>query len=289
MLRSPIVWFGGKGCVGTRKRILDLLPPHEAYVEPFGGGGSILIGKPPARMETYNDLDGALVDFFRVMADPVLFPHFWSRAIMLPVSREYWHECLRTWEHTLDPLERVTRWFVVARQSFAGMFGSSWGTTIDPNSNSRPWAWQSILADLPLIHQRLQRVQIENSDFRDILKRYRGPGYLAYRDPPYVQSTRRSGRYRHEMTDTDHRDLVDLLLNYDGAVVLSGYASDLYARLETAGWTRTEWQVVCSAAGRTTASGLKGVGKCLAKQQRTESVWRNAECLRRCQPVKRRR
>lgn len=114
MLRSPIVWFGGKGCVGTRKRILDLLPPHDGYIEPFGGGGSILIAKPPAKIETYNDLDGALVDFFRVMSDPVLFPHFWSRVSMLPVSREYWHECLHTWEHTLDPLERVIRWYAAS-------------------------------------------------------------------------------------------------------------------------------------------------------------------------------
>lgn len=268
-------------CQGTRKRILDLLPPHDGYIEPFGGGGSILIAKPPSKVETYNDLDGALVDFFRVMSDPVLFPHFWSRVAMIPVSREYWHECLKTWEHTLDPLERVIRWYVVARQSFAGMFGSAWGSTVGTESASRPWAWQSILADLPLIHQRLVRVQIENADFRDCLKRYRGPGYLAYCDPPYVPSTRRSGRYRCELTEHDHQDLVNLLMDYDGAVVLSGYASPLYERLEKSGWSRTDWQVVCSAAGRTVASGLKGVGKCLARQRRTESVWRNPECLRR--------
>ena len=167
MLRSPIVWFGGKGCMGTRKRILELLPPHEAYIEPFGGGGTILIAKKPMRGETYNDLDGALVDFFRVLADLTLFPHFWSRVAMLPVSREYWHECLRTWEHTQDPLERVARWFVVARQSFAGMFGSSWGTTVTPAANGRPWAWQSILADLPLIEER--HLVLVN-EFKRILK-----------------------------------------------------------------------------------------------------------------------
>ena len=161
------------------------------------------------------------------------------------------------------------------------MFGRSWGTTVTPAANGRPWAWQSILADLPLIHQRLMRVQIECADFRDCLKRYRGPGYLAYCDPPYVHGTRRSGRYKCEMTDADHQDLVDLLLNYEGAVVLSGYASPLYARLESAGWDRVDWQTVCCAAGRTARNGLKGAGCYLAKQRRTESCWRNPECLKR--------
>lgn len=281
MLRSPIVWFGGKGCVGTKRRILDLLPPHDGYLEPFGGGASVLIAKKPVGQEVYNDLDGALVDFFRVLADPVLFPHFWSRVRLLPYSREYWHECLRTWQGTIDPLERAVRWFVVARQSFAGAFGSSWGTTVSAENQGRPWSWQSILADLPLIHQRLQRVQIEHCDFRRCLERYHGNGYLAYCDPPYAPSTRKSGRYHCELTDADHRDLVKILLTYDGAVVLSGYRTDMYAPLEKAGWARTDWQVVCSAAGRTAASGLKGAGKCLLNQRRTESVWRNPECLRR--------
>lgn len=276
-LRSPITWFGGKGCF--RRKLLPLLPPHRAYIEPFGGGASVLMAKTPADIEIYNDVDRGLFDFFSVISNPTMFPLFWSRVANLPYSREYYDECRDTWHGCKDPLERVCRWFVVARQSFSGEFGCSWGTCISSSNNGRietAASWQTIMRDLPLIHQRLQRVQIECCDFRDCLKRYRGPGYLAYCDPPYVASTRKSGRYNHELLDQDHLDLVDLLLGYDGAVVLSGYPNPLYKPLEDAGWERLEFQSHCTVCARTVKTRHKA-----AEMKRTECVWSNPETLRR--------
>jgi DNA adenine methylase len=276
-LRSPITWFGGKGCF--RRKLYPLLPDHQAYVEPFGGGGSVLIGKAPAAIEVYNDLDEGLHHFFTVLANPILFPHFWSRVTMLPYSRELYNDCLTTWYASQDPLERAVRWFVVARQSFSGEFGCAWGSCVSSSSQGRiqtAAGWQSILRDLPQIHQRLQRVQIEHCDFRDCLKRYQGPGYLAYCDPPYVASSRKGGSYAHEMTDIDHRDLVTLLLDYRGAVVLSGYPNAIYAPLEAAGWKRLNFRACCTACGRTAATKhLK------AELVRTECVWLNQEAIKR--------
>jgi len=277
LLRSPVTWFGGKGCF--RRKLYPLLPEHTAYVEPFGGGASVLIGKPPVDIEVYNDLDEGLFTFFQVVANPILFPHFWQRVCHLPYSRGLYEECRTTWFATHDPLERAVRWFVVARQSFSGEFGCSWGSCISVSNQGRietTSSWQSIIRALPEIHARLQRVQIEHCEFRDCLTRYQGKGYLAYCDPPYVAATRKSGTYAHEMTDKDHRDLVEILLKYQGCVVLSGYPNDLYSPLETAGWSRLDFRSCCTACGRTKATAHKR-----STLARTECVWMNPEAVSR--------
>lgn len=280
-VRTPLHWIGGKGRLVAK--FLPLLPSHNHYVEPFGGGGSVLIAKKPCRgNETFNDLSKALVDFFRVLSDEQTFEKFYRRVAPLPCSRDIYNDARETWEQTEDRVERVAKWFVVARQSFGGIFGCSWGTVTESPKGSWTGSWISTLQMLPGLHARLQLVQIENDDYRTVLKRYNGAGYLAYCDPPYVTDTRVTETvYDHEMTNKDHRELVSMLLEYDGAVVLSGYRHRVYQPLEDAGWERLDIETCCAAAGRTAGSGLKGKGASLKKQPRTECVWRNPIALRR--------
>lgn len=282
--RAPFPWFGGKGNSKIKTAILDIIPPHERYIEPFGGGASILIAKEQSKVEVYNDLNRGVVNFFKVISDVDYFGKFMARSALLPVSREMYEEYLRTWPAISEPVEQAVRWYFIAQQSFGGMFGSSWGTSI--NSTSRGMSaqtsrWRSSFDNLPLVHDRMQKVQIECCDWRNVLKRYSGEGWLAYCDPPYVSGTRRAGGYEHELKDTDHVELIQALLAYDGAVVLSGYNSQLYNPLAEAGWDMHAVEVVCSAAGRTRASGLQGAGNATAKQRRTECIWRNPEAMRR--------
>lgn len=284
MSRTAFPWFGGKASPKIQKAILSRLPPHTHYLEPFGGGASILLNKEPCSVEVYNDVNRGVVNFFRVVADYESFARFLSRVSMLPVSRELFEEHARTWAGIHEPIEQAVRWYFVARQSFSGEFGSSWGSVV--NSSNAGMAetaasWQSALRSLPEIHKRMQRVQIECTDWRDALKRYSGSGWLAYCDPPYVMGARRSVGYEHELHDGDHRELIETLLSYDGAVLLSGYNSALYQPLSDAGWDRAEIEVVCAAAGRTRVSGLQGEGKARTRQGRTECIWRNPEAMRR--------
>lgn len=283
-IRAPFPWFGGKGNPKIKQAILELLPAHEFYVEPFGGGASILITKTSARVEVYNDVNRGVVNFFRVIADVEYFSKFMARAALLPVSRELFEEFGRTWMGIHDPVEQAVRWYYIAQQSFGGMFGNSWGTTVTTSSRGMSETtskWRASFENLPKVHDRMQQVQIECADWRDVLKRFSGPGWLAYCDPPYVAGTRKAGGYDHELKDSDHTALITTLLTYDGAVVLSGYNSPLYEPLAKAGWDRHTVDVVCSAAGRTRVSGLQGTGNVKAKQQRTESIWRNPEAIRR--------
>lgn len=277
-IRSPFPWFGGKASPKIKRALLEALPPHTRYIEPFGGGASILIAKEPVPVEIYNDVNRGVVSFFRVLASREYFGPFMARVREMPYSRELYEECLRTWPAIHDPVEQAARWYFVARQSFGGLFGNAWGTgiTTDPTAS-----WRSSFDNLPRVHDRLQRVQIECCDWRDCLKRYSGAGWLAYCDPPYVSGCRKAGGYEHELRDSDHEALIATLLAYDGAVVLSGYASSLYAPLAEAGWDKLEVEVVCCAAGRTRASGLQGPGRVKEHQRRTECIWRNPEAMRR--------
>lgn len=254
------------------------LPPHDYYIEPFGGGASILLAKQPAKVEVYNDINRGVVNFFRVVASPEDFPRFYRCVAQLPYSRELYEEYLRTWPAIHDQVEQAIRWYYVARSSFSGLFGSSWGYAVHSNHTH---AWHSAILNLPAVHYRLKTVMIECADWRDVLSRFNGAGYLAYCDPPYVPGTRKAGGYAHELTVRDHQDLVETLLVYNGAVVLSGYSSDVYRPLLDAGWDYLAIDVVSSAAGRTRASGLQGEGKCKQYQRRTEGIWRNPEAMRR--------
>jgi len=273
-LHSPICWFGGKGNMVAK--LLPLLPPHRIYVEPFGGGASLLFAKPPSPVEVYNDIDSGLVNFFRVLRDPEKFAKFYHLVAFTPYSREEYEYCRKTWESCEDEVEKAYRWFVVARMSFSGAFGYSWGSVVTTSRNGMAATcskWLSTIKMLPAIHERMMRVQIEHADFRDILKRYDTPETLFYCDPPYVPETRRGQVYKHELTLDDHRELVQILLSLKGKVLLSGYAHPVYAPLEEAGWQRIDFRTACYAVGRTRATGIMGEGAAKLMHPRVESVW----------------
>lgn len=278
-LRTPIWWSGGRGRIVPK--LLPLVPPHRIYVEVFGGGGSLLLAREPSMVEVYNDLDSGLVNFFRVLRDPGKFRRFHELAMLTPYSREEYCQCRETWEEAADDAEKAFRWFVVARGSFAGIFGRGWGSVVTTSARgmaSTSSAWLSALSMLPAIHERMMRVQIEHADFRQILQRYDTPETFFHVDPPYVPETRKSGGYRHELSLDDHRELVETVLRLQGKVMLAGYAHPVYKPVDAAGWRRHDIQLTCTAAGRTRSSGLLGEGAARAQQPRIESIWLSPKC-----------
>ncbi|GIV51542.1 MAG: DNA methyltransferase [Candidatus Kapaibacterium sp.] len=267
-------WFGGKG--PFVHRIVALMPPHHIYVEPFGGAASVLINKPPSPVEVYNDIDEGLVGFFRVLSDPDLFQQFYRRVAVLPYSRRLYDDARRTWRDEPDPVKRAVLWFIVARQSFSGSFSHSWSFSVAHSSNGMAGSvsgWLSCLSALPEIHARMQRVQIEQLDWRDIIDAYDTSDTLFYCDPPYPHSTRSEVRYAHELTDDDHRELIDRLVRIQGMALLSSYPNEIYAVLRDHGWQCIEWQTACYALARTRATGVRGDGAALRRAPRTEVLW----------------
>lgn len=275
-MRSPICWLGGKGLLV--RKLLPLVPRHRIYVEVFGGGASLLLAKDAAvsEVEVYNDLDSRLVNLFEVLREPENFKEFERRAVLTPFGREVFVRARDSRE--VGKVESAWAFFVRQRQSFGGM-GESFGATFASSSrgmcsgNSR---WLGAIAGLPELHERLMRVQIECDDWRKILDRYDSAETFFYLDPPYVASSRRSGGYRCELGDDDHKELVDRVLGLKGRVLLSGYPNGIYQPLERV-WNSRRWDVVCNAAGRTRGNGMMGAGNAKKKQPRIEAVWMNYE------------
>ena len=184
-----------------------------------------------------NDLNSGLVNFYRVLRDPVKFQKFAYLANLTPYSREEFKFCRATWHTCENDVEKAHRWFVVMRQSFAAV-GDSFGLSV--TAGGAVSGYLSAIQRLPEIHKRLRHVQIEHADFRKLIKTYDRPGTFFYLDPPYVLSTRKGKVYDHEMSDKDHARISRHPVAIKGKAMLSGYyANPIYERLEKQGWDDT--------------------------------------------------
>lgn len=261
---SPIIWSGGKGLFVNN--LLERLPAHKNYVEVFGGGASLLFAKPRSDFEVYNDVDPGLANFFSVLKSD--FPEFYRKVWCSPYSRQNYLKYKIEWEEQRDRIDRAHQWFIVARSSFGGFFGKSWGWGIQINRAS---SLLKIIEKLPQMSDRMSSVTVENTDWRQIFEKYDSEDTFFYLDPPYVISTRKDFRYRHEMVDADHKDLIATIQKLKGKVMLSGYESEIYDKLP---WVKETFGTYCYSAAKTKATGLQGEGG-LDRVKRTEVLWRN--------------
>ena len=259
-LRSPIRYFGGKGRMVSK--LLPLVPPHRTYVEVFGGGASLLFSKEPSPVEVYNDIDSGLVNLFRVLRDKVLFREFKWLASLTPYSREEYlasRALLRSGRAFNNEVPRCDvgaawRYFLLARQGVAGHPSrAGWSFSVLSSSRGMSRCVSSYLAAielLPQVHERLRRMQIECGDWRKILSTYDTPDTFFYLDPPYVHESRGEARYLHELTDDDHRELIERIVTLRGKVLISGYDNRHYRTLRRYGWRTFSWHVFCGSGAR---------------------------------------
>ena len=271
MAKSPFPWFGGKALLVNK--LLKLIPPHTHYIEVFGGGASLLLAKRPCSVEFYNDIDKGLVNFFRVIRDEDKYKRFIWIANNIPYSREEYYEFLKTIDDESDSVVKAAKWYYIARSSFGGKFGQSWGYALE-RSNALTYH-NSLNNVLPKVHDRFKNVYIENRDWRFILNNYGNKNFFMYLDPPYVPSTRHGGVYEYELTSEDHRELIDIIIDSKAMIMLSGYRNAIYNKLNINGWDVTEFNVVCNTVGKTKYSNIGGKGSLKKDFKRTEVVWRN--------------
>lgn len=232
--RIAFGWYGGK--FSHLEWLLPLLPPAYHYCEPFGGSAAVLLNREPAPIETYNDLDGEVVNFFRVLRDS---PEELIRRIALtPFSRrELEIACSNSTD--LDPVERARRFYVRARQTRTGLAQTAtpgrWAYCVSTSRAGMAGAvsrWFGGIEELFYIADRLLRVQIENLPAEEVLRKYDSEQTLFYCDPPYVHSARGDKHaYAYEMSDEDHRRLAKLLHTLKGKVAVSGYRCELMDEL----------------------------------------------------------
>ena len=258
-------WYGGK--FSHLKWLLPLLPECHHYCEPFAGSAAVLLNREPSPVETYNDIDGEVANFFSVLRDQK------ERLIeaigLTPFSREEFYRAVSVngSAKQLPALERARVFFVRARQARTGLAQTaSLGRWANCKNTSRAGMsgvvsrWLGSVEDLPEIALRLLRVQIENRPALEVINLYDDRNTLFYCDPPYVHSTRGDAKaYGFEMKDGEHRDLARALNRARAKIAVSGYRCDLMDELYK-GWRREE------APPKTCHS---------IKKMRTEALWTN--------------
>ena len=236
-------WYGGK--YSHLDWLLPLLPHCHHFCEPFGGSAAVILNRQPSPVETYNDLDGEVVNFFRVLREQ---KDALVEAIGLtPFSREEFYYACTPSERGISNLECARRFFVRARQVRTGLAQTaSLGRWANCKNTTRAGMsgvvsrWLGSVAMLPEIAERLMRVQIENRPALDIIDLYDEKRTLFYCDPPYAHATRGDSKaYGYEMADEQHAAFAERLHRVRGRVAVSGYNGPLYDKL-FAGWHRVE-------------------------------------------------
>lgn len=242
--RPALRWYGGKFLLAPW--IIEHFPRDYRelhYLEPYGGGASVLLRKAPSVLETYNDLDSSLVAFFRVLRTR---PNELIQSLRLtPYSREEYELSLSERDSLGDDLELARLFFVRYWQSIGGTSARS-GWKVGRNKNGRytsnPDSFAKAIENLPQIAERLRGVQIEHMEALELIRRADNPDSLFYIDPPYVLRTRVNAyqSYAHELSEEDHIELSEILRGLSGYVLLSAYEDSLYDDLYLSrGWIKT--------------------------------------------------
>lgn len=260
--RPALRWHGGKWLLAPW--IISHFPKHQVYVEPFGGAASVLIRKPRAYAEVYNDLDQSVVNLFRVLRSDRA-GQLVNALRLTPFSRE---EFRAAYQPCSDELERARRLIVRSFMGF-GSNGHNRSTGFRANSNRSGTTpahdWCNYPDGLIAIIERWRGVIVENKDACAVMAQHDSENTLHYVDPPYVFDTRAdlSKDYAHELTDEQHRELLTFLRELRGMVILSGYPSHIYDDALT-GWHRVQRQALADGA-----------------RKRTEVLWINPQAHER--------
>lgn len=218
-MKTPITYYGGKQML--LKHILPLIPTHKLYCEPFFGGGAVLFAKPPSDTEVVNDINGELVNFYKVVKTQ--FAELQKEIQATPHSRELYKEAMIVYSNPqlFSAVKRAWAVWVTTNQGFASMIGS-WGFGKDDSKEAslknKRENFQKPIAD------RLSKVQLEHNDAIKVLNRCDTKDAFAYCDPPYIGSD--MGHYKG-YTEEEYKNLLDALAKFKGKFLLSSYPSTI--------------------------------------------------------------
>lgn len=257
ILRSVLKYPGSKGKIV--KWLCSLIPEHDVYLEPFFGSGTVFFNKQKARIETINDLDGNVVNYFKVIRD---HPQELMDALSLtPFARDE-YEAAYLLNNLDDDVEKARKFAVKCWMGFGcgNLYKNGFRSTQQGNGPRTTHVWSLLPDIIRMSADRLLDAQIENLPAVELIKRYDTPDVFIYADPPYLGTLRKPYLYPHDMrTEEEHIELLTALKAHPGKVLLSGFDNGLYdSYLE--GWHK-----------ETRASQAeKGV-------RRIECVWMNYE------------
>jgi DNA adenine methylase len=228
-------WYGGK--YSHLDWLLPLLPQAPHYCEPFAGSAAVLLNRNPSPVETYNDLDGEVVNFFKTLRDNS--DELVRLIALTPFSREEYFTAIYGETENISNIERARRFYILARQTRTGLAQkASLGRWANCKNTSRAGMsgvvsrWLGGVEALDLIAERLLRVQIENRPALELISLYDDADTLFYCDPPYLHETRGDANaYAYEMDEAQYREFAEAINNCNGLAAVSGYDHPIMDKL----------------------------------------------------------
>lgn len=257
-MRQVLKYPGSKWTLS--RELVNLIPAHHTYCEPFAGSLALLFTKEPSPIEIVNDLDSDVVNLFRCIQKDA---ERLGRLIMTtPYSREVYDSQFGG-DGPADEYERALRFLVMCWQGHGfrtNGYRVGWKNDVQGRERAYAlWNWYRLPDWVIEVAERLRMVQIEHRPALEVIQRFNSEKVFMYLDPPYLLETRTGKRYKHEMTDSDHEEMLQVLTKSKAKVMLSGYPSDMYEEY-LHGWKRMEFRGTAEHAGL-----------------RTEVVWMNYE------------
>lgn len=271
-ITPPIKYHGGKHYLADW--IISHFPRrYLTYCEPYFGGGAVLLKlNPNGHSEVINDIDGKLMNFWKVMQTRELFDQFFDCIKSMPFSEELFNvspmATMKTWV-TDSEVRQAIHFFIRCRQSLAGRkksFTPISTSRTRSGMNEQVSSWMTAIEGLPTVHQRLIRVLMLKRDAIDCIMSIDHRQTIFYCDPPYLHETRKAKEVygEFEMGENQHQQLLECLDGIAGKFILSGYRSKLYDSFaRKAKWRRRDLRIANNAAG----------GK--SKRVMVESIWMN--------------
>ncbi len=218
---------------GSKQRIapwiINHMPKHHSYLEPYFGGGAILFNKEPSRIETVNDLDDDVINLFKVIREQK--EELIMKIVFTPYARQEYNNAFPENPEELEEVERAKNFLIRSGMGHGFRLCEKCGWKKDVYAREAAYAvryWNDLPEVITNVAQRLKMVQIEHKPAVELIKSFNHDNVLIYADPPYVLSTRTRKQYQHEMSDRDHVELLEALLLHTGPVMLSGYDNDIY-------------------------------------------------------------
>lgn len=258
-MKSVIKYPGSKWNIAPQ--LVELIPEHHSYVEPFFGSGAVLFNKPVSDIETVNDMDSDVVNLFRcIQKDSERL----ARLVMTtPFSREEYERQFEGCTSTLyaSNFQRAAGFLIKCWQGHGfrtNGYKVGWKNDVVGREKAYAlWNWYRLPDWIIDITERLRKVQIENRPALEVIERFNYSQVFMYLDPPYMLGTRSGKQYMHEMTDAEHEELLQMILQSRAKIMISGYETDMYNDY-LSGWEKKQFSS-CAEHGK----------------PRVETVWMN--------------
>lgn len=240
--------------------IVDRIPEHHTYLEPFFGSGAVFFSKEPSKIEMINDLDNNVPNLFRCIRDD---PEKLASIVAATPYARYEYERAFASNDEQDNFKRAADFLVMCWQGHGFRTnGYRVGWKNDVHGRESMYAlrnWYNLPKIILQTAERLRCVQIDNRPALEVIKRFNYQNVFMYIDPPYILGTRTARQYKYEMTDEDHIELLEVLKESNAMIMISGYESDLYDNM-LKGWYKEQFRSNAEYGGN-----------------RVETIWMNYE------------